>query len=199
MSDSVAPTLPTPAPVAVAWPKERLLLSTEVPRLDGPVKVDGRAKYSYDIQFPDLLYGRILRSPHAAANIRSIDVERARALPGVRAVLLIAKEGTRIRYAGEEVVAVAAVSKQVADDALKLIAVDYEVLPHVVNVQAAPRRRRSPRFRQSREHRHRQSQDARQRGPGVCRRGVCRRGRISHAGSIARLPGNPRPDRQMGR
>ena len=137
MSDSVAPTLPSPAPVAVAWPKDRLLLSTEVPRLDGPVKVDGRAKYSYDIQFPDLLYGRILRSPHAAANIRRIDVERARALPGVRAVLLIAKEGSRIRYAGEEVVAVAAVSKQVADDALKLIAVDYEVLPHVVNVQAA--------------------------------------------------------------
>ncbi len=171
MSDPVN----TIAPVAVAWPAERRLLSTFVPRLDGPVKVDGRAKYAYDIQFPNLLYGRILRSPHAAANIRRIDVERARTLPGVRAVLIIAKEGGRVRYAGEEVAAVAAINKQVADDALKLIAVDYEVLPHVVNVQSA-RAADAPRvFDKSRKRRHGQGQDPRRRGQGVRRRRLDRR------------------------
>ncbi len=120
-----------------AWPAEMKVLSTDVPRVDAPFKVDGRAKFAYDIQFPNLLYGRILRSPHASASIRSIDVEKARTLAGVKGVVILAAQGTRVRFAGEEIAAVAAVSKQVADDALGLIQVDYEVLPHVVNVEAA--------------------------------------------------------------
>jgi xanthine dehydrogenase YagR molybdenum-binding subunit len=127
-----------------AWPKDRKVLSTESPRVDAPIKVDGRAKYAYDIQFPNLLYGRILRSPYAAANLRKINVEKARALPGVKAIAMIAQEGARVRYAGEEILALAAVSKQIADDALKLIEIDYEPLPHVVNVQSA-RREGAPR------------------------------------------------------
>jgi xanthine dehydrogenase YagR molybdenum-binding subunit len=123
--------------VDYAWPAEQQVLGTEVPRVDAGIKVDGRAKYAYDIQFPNLLYGRILRSPHASANIRKIDVERARGLPGVKGLIVIAQEGSRIRFAGEEIAAVAAVSKQVADDALGLIQVDYEVLPHVVNLEPA--------------------------------------------------------------
>jgi xanthine dehydrogenase YagR molybdenum-binding subunit len=125
--------------VGYAWPArgDLKVLSTDVPRVDAGIKVDGRAKYAYDIQFPDLLYGRILRSPHASAIVRKIDLERARNAPGVRAVLLIAPEKTRIRFAGEEVAALAAVSKQAADDALALIDVQYDVLPHVVNLQPA--------------------------------------------------------------
>jgi xanthine dehydrogenase YagR molybdenum-binding subunit len=120
-----------------AWPKERTVLSKDQVRLDAPIKVDGRAKYAYDIQFPNLLYGRILRSPHAAAKLVRINMEKARALPGVKALLMLVKEGSRLRYAGEEILGLAAVSKQVADDALKLIEIEYEVLPHVVNVQSA--------------------------------------------------------------
>ena len=97
----------------------------------------GRAKYAYDIQFPDLLYGRILRSVHASAKIRRLDAERARTAPGVRALAVLAQNGATVRYAGEELVALAAVSKQAADDALRLIEVDYEVLPHVVNLEPA--------------------------------------------------------------
>ena len=123
--------------VEYAWPQDFRVLSTQVPRVDAAIKVDGRARYAYDIQFPNLLYGRILRSPRAAATVRGIDVERARALPGVKGVIILAQQGTRVRFAGEEIAAVAAVSKQVADDAIRLIQVDYEVLPHVVNVEPA--------------------------------------------------------------
>src|SRR5689334_3167193 len=122
-----------------AWPKDRKVLTTEVTRLDAAIKTDGRAKYAYDIQFPDLLYGRILRSPHAAALVKSVNLDKAKALPGVKAVALAGGESKNIRFAGQEIAAVAAISKQVADDALKLIEVDYEIRPHVVNVDAARR------------------------------------------------------------
>ena len=97
------------------------------------------AKYAYDVNPPGLLYGRILRSPHAAAVIKGINLDRARALPGVRAIVLVEgiKPGARLRYQGDEILGLAAVSKQAADDALRAITVEYEVLPHVVNVEPA--------------------------------------------------------------
>jgi xanthine dehydrogenase YagR molybdenum-binding subunit len=82
--------------MAEGWPKKRRLLGTKVKRLDGPAKATGRAKYSYDINRPGMLHGLILRSPHAHAKIKSIEVDAARKAPGVKAVILlgIAKDGT---------------------------------------------------------------------------------------------------------
>src|SRR5688572_406677 len=63
------------------------IVGTHVPRVDGPAKVTGRAKYTYDIAPKNLLIGKILRSPHGAAVIKSIDVAAAKKLPGVKAVI----------------------------------------------------------------------------------------------------------------
>jgi 4-hydroxybenzoyl-CoA reductase subunit alpha len=121
-------------------------IGTRQPLVDGVEKVTGRGKYSADFQFPDALVGRILRSPHAHALIKRIDVSAALALPGVRAVvtgedsdvpfgvLPIAKDEyalarSKVRYKGEEVAAVAAVDAWTAERALELIEVEYEPLP----------------------------------------------------------------------
>ena len=137
------------------------------PRIDALERVTGKATYSGDMQFPGMLYARILRSPHAHANIRSIDVSRAAALPGVKLILThenckvvwgagsiaggrhyvdaVKKTTIQRRYAfnnpvrfyGEPVAAVAAVNRHVAEEALKLIAVDYEPLPFVLDQEEA--------------------------------------------------------------
>ena len=118
---------------------------------DGLDKVTGRAKFGADFFLPGMLYGRILRSPHPHAVIKSIDISEAEALPGVKAVVTrddfpdidpgtIAGDMTRTAMArekalfdGHPVAAVAATSDAVAKRALKLIKVDYEVLPHVID------------------------------------------------------------------
>jgi len=105
------------------------------PRIDGVAKVTGRAEYSYDKRFDDLIYAKHLRSPHAAAKVKSVDLSRAKALKGV--LYTESYEGAVIRYAGQRVAGVAATSEEVLDDALALIEVEYEVLPHVVTVEDA--------------------------------------------------------------
>jgi CO/xanthine dehydrogenase Mo-binding subunit len=119
------------------------------PRLEGAEKVTGRARYAYDVRLPQQLYARVLRSPHPHARIRRIETGRAAALPGVHAVISSAdapdiswyQEGklfeTTVRFVGDEVAAVAAESEEVADDALRLIDVEYEPLPFVVSLEAA--------------------------------------------------------------
>ncbi|MDE2005999.1 MAG: xanthine dehydrogenase family protein molybdopterin-binding subunit [Rhodospirillales bacterium] len=132
-------------------------------RPDGVPKVTGRALYGADARWPGALVGKILRSPHAHARIVSIDTSRAAALTGVRAVVtaadfpeqkfeyigpervavnfwhvtrnIMARE--KALYEGHAVAAVAAISESVADAALALIDVKYEVLPHVIDVDAA--------------------------------------------------------------
>ena len=104
-------------------------------RVDGRLIVTGRAKYTHDLTFKDMLYGKILRSPHASAEIVSLDLSRAKSLPGVLAVLKL-KEG-RVKYEGEQVAAVAAVDEKTADEALQAIQVEYKVLPHVVSPEKA--------------------------------------------------------------
>jgi len=140
-------------------------VGTRPVRPDGVPKVTGLAQYGADFALPGMLVGRILRSPHAHARIRSIDVSKAAALPGVKAVVtskdfpeqkfdyvgpervaqnfwhmtrnIMARE--KVLYEGHAVAAVTAASKAIADEALALIAVDYEVLPHVIDVDAAMR------------------------------------------------------------
>ena len=138
-------------------------VGTRPVRPDGVPKVTGVAQYGADLVMPGMLVGRILRSPHAHARIRSIDTSKAVALPGVKAVVtsadfpeqkfeyvgpervaqnfwhmtrnIMARE--KVLYEGHSVAAVAAASKAIADEALSLIAVDYEVLPHVIDVDDA--------------------------------------------------------------
>ena len=134
-------------------------------RPDGVDKVTGRARFAADQSLPGMLVGAILRSPHAHARIRSIDTSRAEALPGVKAVVrgddlpdhpsvYVGPERAQINFAhmtrnvmarekalyeGHSVAAVAATTKAVAEEALSLIEVDYEVLPHVIDVKEAMR------------------------------------------------------------
>ena len=82
-----APARPAQHPT-YPWPEKSRLLGTRVSRIDGPQKVTGRAKYSYDIVRPGMLYGRILRSPHAHARLKSVDASAAEKAPGVRTVLM---------------------------------------------------------------------------------------------------------------
>lgn len=120
-----------------AWPEKPTILSTSVKRLDGPDKVTGRAKYTFDILRPGMLYGRIVRSPHPHARIVSIDVSEAAIAPGVKATLLHKEPGAEVMYQGDAVAAVAADTEERAIDAARLVKVQYEVLPHFANVDQA--------------------------------------------------------------
>ena len=138
-------------------------VGTRQPRPDGADKVTGRARFGADFDMPGQLVGKVLRSPHAHANIRSIDTSKAKALRGVKAVITAAdlpdmpdemapagevmvnlRDVTRnvmarekALYDGHAVAAVAATSEAIAREALDLIEVDYEVLPHVIDVDGA--------------------------------------------------------------
>jgi CO/xanthine dehydrogenase Mo-binding subunit len=132
------------------------IIGTRPLRPDGVDKVTGRARYGADVQVPGMLHGLVLRSPHAHARIKSIDASEALALDGVKAVVTSADlpdltngdralrdvlENIMARgkalYDGHAVAAVAATSLKIARRALKLIRVDYEVLAHVTDVEAA--------------------------------------------------------------
>ena len=140
------------------------VVGTRPVRHDGPDKVIGRARYAADIQPPGTLHGKLLRSPHPHAVIKSIDTSRAMALPGVKAVATAADlpeasaeigdqvEGGIVNYGfysrnvmarekalyrGHAVAAVAATSPSIAEEAMSLIDVDYEVLPPVFNAYDA--------------------------------------------------------------
>ncbi|MBI2833172.1 MAG: xanthine dehydrogenase family protein molybdopterin-binding subunit [Acidobacteria bacterium] len=142
------PEVASPAkPVANAshqWPPQPDILGTRVKRLDGPLKTQGKAKYAYDIIRPGMLYGRILRSPHAHARVVSIDLSDVQKAPGVRAALAIIEPGKnpkfpgdKVLYQGDEVAAIAAATEEQAGDALRLIKVEYEVLPHLASIEQA--------------------------------------------------------------
>ena len=123
---------------------EMTVMGKRQPRLDGPEKVTGRARYTYDQRPKGMLYGALLTSPHAAAKVVAVDAARARALPGVKAVLTDVHPTGNVRFAGEYVAAVAAVNKQVALDAIALIEVTWHERAHVVTLwdaieEGAPR------------------------------------------------------------
>lgn len=113
------------------------LLGTRVARLDGPAKATGTARYASDVRLPGMLYGRILRSPHASSTVVSINIAEALRMPGVKAAILIAKPGDTLRFAGQEVAAVAADTPERALDAMGAIRVAYEPRPFVVDPAAA--------------------------------------------------------------
>ncbi len=115
-----------------AWPDQREYIGSHARRVDAPAKVTGAAKYSSDVEPPGWLHGMILRSRWPKAKITGIDLDKARALPGIKAALLV-REGERtVRYYGEELAAVAGTSKQACLDALRAIKVTARQLPFVV-------------------------------------------------------------------
>ena len=121
------------------WPLQPRLLGRHVNRVDASSKTTGRATFSDDVTRAGLIYGRILRSPHAHARVLGIDLTAAQKAPGVRAVMAVVSVGHKVLYAGEEVAALAATTEQQAEDALRLIKVSWDVLPHLATVQQAMR------------------------------------------------------------
>ncbi|MDR0840822.1 MAG: xanthine dehydrogenase family protein molybdopterin-binding subunit [Christensenellaceae bacterium] len=139
---------------AIVADTDQGVVGQSVPMVDACEKVTGKAIYGADVEMPGMLYGRVLRSPHPHAKILSIDAAEAQRLPGVRAVVtwadtsgeligfsqysdhyIFAKD--EVRFVGDEVAAVAAVDEDTAHRALKLIKVEYEVLPAVYTLDEA--------------------------------------------------------------
>ena len=116
------------------WPEagKRSLIGRRISRLDGPVKASGRAKYTYDVNRPGMLYGKMVLSPYAHAKVTSIDTSEAERMPGVKAVHIIVEPGREVLWAGQEVAAVAAETEEQARDAARAIRVKYEKLSHLV-------------------------------------------------------------------
>ena len=149
--------------MATAEKPKYKVIGTRPVRHDGVDKVTGRARYGADTELTGMLYGAMLRSPHAHANIKSIDTSKAEALPGVRAVMTSAdlpEQGDRIvelgegavnmrhlranvlatekvLYKGHAIAAVAADTIHIAQEAVKLIDIEFEVLPPVLDVVKA--------------------------------------------------------------
>jgi xanthine dehydrogenase molybdenum-binding subunit len=143
--------------------KKYRVIGTRPVRPDGVDKVTGRAVYGADVQLPRLLHGRMLRSPHAHARIKSIDTREAEAMPGVLAVVTAADlpgstatarlgelgevnlrhmsdnvlARDTVLYTGHAIAAVAATSPHVADEAVRRINVEYELLPPVLDAREA--------------------------------------------------------------
>lgn len=119
------------------WPDRSKLsvLDKPIPRVDGPDKVSGRAKYTHDIRLPGMLYGRVLASPHARAKVTKLDTSPASAIAGVGAVIDFGHKD--IFYQGDPIAAVAASTPETAEDAIRAIEVTYHVLPHVVDPDTA--------------------------------------------------------------
>jgi xanthine dehydrogenase YagR molybdenum-binding subunit len=114
------------------WPANPNVIGRRIPRLDGLLKASGKAKYPSDVRPEGMLFGVMLYSPYAHAKVKSIDISPAEKMPGVKAVIAIAKPGTTLRYHGDDVAAVAAETEEQSRDAIRAIKVEYEVLPHVV-------------------------------------------------------------------
>ena len=133
------------------WPGKPSVIGTHVKRLDGPEKVTGRAKYTFDINRPGMLYGKIVRSPYPHARVVNVDLTAAQRAPGVKAAIVwkgpgsvaapgagaAAANAAVTMFQGDEVAAVCADTEERAIDAARLITVEWEVLPHVTNVDQA--------------------------------------------------------------
>src|SRR6201984_1292180 len=123
-----------------AWPdaERRTLIGKRITRVDSSAKVSGQAKYTYDVHRPGMLYGKVLRCPHPHAKVVSVDTSAAEKMPGVKAVHVVQGPGANIHWAGDEIVAVAAVDEPTAEDAVRAIKVAYQQLPYLVSDAEPP-------------------------------------------------------------
>lgn len=119
------------------WPAlaDTTHLGKRTTRIDGPDKVSGRAKYTYDINLPGMLYARYVLCPHGHAIVTSVDCSAALALEGVVEAYATEADGFEVQYAGQEVAVVAAETEEQAREAARLVVVQYEVLPHLVSAK----------------------------------------------------------------
>ncbi len=119
----------------------KTVVGTRVRRLDGPDKVTGRAKYTFDITRPGMLYGRTVRSPYPHAKVVSIDLSGAQRVPGFKTSLIVRDpkddKTNVVMYQGDEVAAVVADTEEHAIDAARAVKVEYEPLPAVISVDSA--------------------------------------------------------------
>src|SRR5712664_357718 len=128
------------------------VVGQKVPRLEGPDKVTGRARYCFDVQLPRMLHAVLVRSPYAHARIRSVDVSQAEKMPGVMASYVLERilgpaelrlkpkseeKYPRVRYEGQPVAAIAALTLAQAEDAARAVRVAYQVLPHAADIDEA--------------------------------------------------------------
>jgi CO/xanthine dehydrogenase Mo-binding subunit len=145
--DGPLPDSEGPLPATTDWQQTKVV-GTRQPRIDGYERLSGTAVFPSDVILPDMLFGAILRCPHPSAKVLKVDTRKAEAMPGVRAVLTPTSAGADIdwyysrtvkaklfdplcRFEGEAVAAVAAETPHEAWDAVRAIAVEYEVLPCV--------------------------------------------------------------------
>jgi len=147
--------VPASEPPALAPNADLAVVGKPVPRVGGRDMVTGAARYTVDVKLPGMLIARILRSPHPHARILSVGTSVAERYPGVRAVVTAMETPAAVRatatpaafppalYVGASLAAVAATTRSIADEALRLIEVKYEVLPFVVDMDEA-RRREAP-------------------------------------------------------
>ena len=149
---------PSPAEEKMQPWTDTRIVGKGLPRVDAFERVSGKAEYTYDVNLPGMIYGATLRCPHAHAIVKNIDTNAAEKMPGVVAILTGKSPGADIgwygggygggplqsklfdphcRYQGEEVAAVAAQTPYQAWDAVRAIKVEYDVLPHVIDEDAA--------------------------------------------------------------
>jgi xanthine dehydrogenase YagR molybdenum-binding subunit len=147
--------VPAGEPAQLAPNEELKAVGKRVARLDGPMKTTGRARYTADVYLSGMLYGAMVSSAFPHARIRSIDLAKAKAYPGVKGVYILehlsgvaevrdkSKELPSkypiVRFAGQPIGGVAATSQAAADEAAKLLEIDYEQLPFVTTVEEARR------------------------------------------------------------
>ena len=114
-------------------PEQRTMIGKRISRVDGPDKVSGRAKYTYDVHRQGMLYAKVVRCPFPHAKVVSVDTTAAEKLAGVAAVHVVQRPGTEIHWADDDIVVVAAVDESTAADGARLVKVEYEPLPFFVN------------------------------------------------------------------
>src|SRR5580698_4110004 len=129
----------TTQPGTLSWGpnNKHRLLNTRLPRVDFPYKTTGAAKYSYDVKVPGMLHGRILHSPYASATVTALDLSPAMKIPGVKAAVARVNVGGTVRFEGDPIAAVAAVTPEIAEDAMLAIQVTLQPQPFAVTAEDA--------------------------------------------------------------
>ena len=125
--------VPEGDPIPWQLGEQRTVVGKRQPRLDAFAKVTGRAKYTFDVNLPGMLYAKFVRCPYARAKVKSVDVAAALKHDGVKAAKAVGRPD--VRYAWSLVAVVAATSRQLADEAARLVKVEYEVLPHAARME----------------------------------------------------------------
>ena len=145
---------------------ELVHIGKHTPRIDGHLKTSGRARYTFDIKVPDMLFGKIVRSPYPAAIVKNIDITKAKKLPGVRVIIPVNEElPFPVRFAGDEVVALAAETEAQAEAAVRIINRDFITYDHgqdfVVDLDRAMQQDAPSVYDEADDHKHKNIQKPR--------------------------------------